>query len=308
MSVLHMETDTVDEQGRTILRVSTDMRDTVSALSYSIRSLSSSWQSDSAGNFIDEADQVLQRMQQKLEELDVLSQRTVQEVRQWVDTDTVKSSFSDFFGNFSLSGDDAMYLFAGGYLATHLRWSPLRPNSMVFTGPNWMREAVGIKEMTRVIKPTTLVKQMALLAYAANVAEGVYTGVKTYNDPRYEGTNRAMPAAVLDGLVKTAILAGGTTLLVGATALITTISAPAVVIGGAVIATWVVGGFLLDKFAQAPLWDAWQSSYQRDQAIESVTRYANEAKNFAQQKLQDGVRAVKNAFGSFIGGLLPSAP
>jgi uncharacterized protein YukE len=284
------------------------MRDTVSALSYSIRSLSSSWQGGAAENFIDEADQVLLRIQQHLEELDILSQRTVREVRQWVDTDTVKSSYSDFFGNFSLSLDDAKYLFAGGYLATHLRWSPLRPNSMIFTGPNWMRETVGIKEMTRVIKPTTLVKQMALLAYAANVVEGAGAGIDTYNDSRYAGTNRAMPAAVLDGLVKTAILAGGTTLLVGATALITTISAPAVVVGGAVILTWVVGGFVLDKFVQTPLWDSWQSSYQRDQAIESVTRYANDAKNFVQQKLKDDAQTIKNAFGGFISGLLPSAP
>jgi len=128
-----------------------------------------------------------------------------------------------------------------------------------------MRKLVGIKEATRVIKPTTLVKQMALLAYAENIGQGIKTARDTFLDPRYFGTDRAVPAALVDGIVKTAILAAGTTVLVVVTAAITIISAPAIV-GGAVIATWVVGGILLDKIFQTPLWQNWQNSTARDEA------------------------------------------
>ena len=176
---------------------------------------------------------------------------------------------------------------------------------MVFTGPNWMRKMVGIKEATRVIKPTTLVKQMALLAYAENVIEGGKTAWDTFNDPRYAGTTRAVPAAAVDGLMKTVILAAGTTVLVGATALISTIAAPAVVVGGAIIATWVVGGFLLDKFIQTPLWQSWQTSMARDKAIEYGTRKINEVKNFITYQAQQGAAKVKKVFENFRLALQP---
>ena len=306
MAILHMQTEDVDEIGRTILRTSTDIQEKISALNYSIRSLSSAWQGDASESFVDDACSLVQRLQIQTEELDILSQRTVREVQQWLETDAIDSKFTDFFGNPSFSLGDGKLLFAGGYLATHLTWSASFPTSMVFTGPNWMRKIVGIKEMTRVIKPTTLVKQMAVLALVANVTEGVYTGAQTYFDPRYAGTNRALPAAVLDGFVKTAILVGGTGILIGTTFLISTITAPAWIVGGAVIGTWVLGGMAIDKFAQTPLWNLWQKSYLRDQGIEKGTRYLNDAQNIVKQKLSDGKDLLKKAFSGFIGDLLPA--
>lgn len=306
MAILHMETDDADRCGRMILHSATDMLDRVESLRYTTRLLEGAWESPSSDQLITEMDRLLARIQQHVHQLDEISNRTIREVDQWLRTDEVNASFTDYFGNISLSLDDAKYLFAGGYLATHLRWSPLRPNSMVFTGPNWMRKLVGIKEATRVIKPTTLVKQMALLAYAENVVEGIGAAKDTFYDPEYFGTTRAVPAAVVDGVAKTLILAAGTTALVAATALITTISAPAVVVGGLVIGTWVVGGFFLDKFVQTPAWQAWQESSLRDQAIEKGTRLVNSAKNIVEFQVQSGVQQVKQAFGSFFGRLLPS--
>jgi len=300
-----METEVVDEQGRALLRHSTDMLDQVGSLRYSVKLLNNAWQGQSANDYSWDVERALNLIEYQVRQLDELSRRLVQEVRQWLDTDAVKGSFTDYF-NFSVTLDDAKYLFAGGYLATHLRWSPLRPNSMIFTGPNWMRKIVGIKEMTRVIKPGTLVKQMALLAYAENIVEGFGAAKDAFFDPRYAGTTRAVPAAVVDGVVKTAILAAGTTVLVLGTAAISTISAPAVVVGGAVIATWVVGGFLLDKLVQTPVWEAWQKSYVRDQAIEWGTRQVNNVKNFFQYQAQSNVSKVKQAFGGFVNRLLPS--
>ena len=305
--ILHMDTDEVDAQGRMLLQQSTNMLDRVSSLRYAVSLLEGSWQGDAASSFHWEFNRLVNQLEQQVHQLDELSHRTIQEVRQWLDTDTVKGSFTDYFDP-SLSRDDLKYLFAGGYLATHLRWSPLRPNSMIFTGPNWMREAVGIKEMTRVIKPATLVKQMALLAYGADLLEGIGAARDTYLDPQYAGTTRAAPAAIVDGVVKTAILAAGTTALVLATAAISTISAPAVVVGGAVIATWVVGGFLLDKMVQTPAWQAWQNSYARERAIEWGTRGAHEIKNFVQYQVDSGVMKAKQAFGSFFHQLMPSSP
>lgn len=307
MTILHIDTDTVDAQGRSLLRQCTDMLDRVSSLRYSVRLLQNAWQGEAANNFSWDIDRVLNQVEYQVRQLDELSRRTNQEVNQWLDADAVKGSFTDYF-DFSVSKGDVERLFVGGYLATHLRWSPLRPNSMIMTGPNAFREWVGIKGMTRVIKPGTLVKQMALLAYAENVAEGFGTARDTFFDPRYAGTTRAVPAAVIDGVVKTAILAAGTTALVIATGLISTISAPVWVVGGAIIGTWVVGGFLLDKMAQTPAWEAWQKSYVRDQAIEWGTQQVNEVKNFFQYQVSSSVQNVKQAFGGFVQGLLPSTP
>ncbi|MEA4907330.1 MAG: hypothetical protein GYA17_10155 [Chloroflexi bacterium] len=306
MTILHMDTEAVDDLGRIMRRSATEALDAVDEMRYSARALRDAWTGDQSDAFAGQLNTLIGKLEDQVSRLDGFARRSIQEAEQWQATDQVSQGYTSLFGDFSLSKSDVSGLAAGAYLATHLRWSSLRPNSMVFTGPDWMRKAVGIKEATRVIKPTTLVKQMAWIAYAENVGEAISTGRDTLLNSEYAGTERAIPAAVADGVVKFGILALGTTLLVGATAAITTISAPAVVIGGAVIATWAVGGFLIDKLAQTPAWEAWKSSDQRDQVIEWGTRASDKVQNFVEYNVKSGVEKVKDAFSNFIGALSPA--
>ncbi len=312
MPVLRMEIETVQENGRTILRTATDLLDLTQSLNYSIKSLDSSWESDGAYDFMHEASRLVQQITQHTQELDTIAQRVMNETQQWIATDNVKSGFAEFIDNTPLSWGDVKNLAAGGYIASQLGWSSLRPNSVTLKG--WMADALINNKMTHVIKPSTLLKKMAVVAYLDNVKDGVIAGSQTYyNDPEYRGTDRAWPAAILDGVVKTAILAGGTTAVIGSAAIVgggvallvgTTVAAP-VLVGGAVLVTWVAADIVLEKAAEAPLWDQWQNSYQRDKAIEEMARLKNEVNGFVVNKVRDEVQTVNKAFRGFINNLLP---
>lgn len=304
MPILHMDTNLVEDEARLLLRASTDMRDTINSLHYAIRSLSSNWQGGDAEHYIDEVENVIKRIIHHVDGLDALSQRTHREVQQWVDTDGRNSIFSDMWSEISISKDDALKVFSGTYLATHLRGSLLRPNSMIFTGPNWMRKILGIKEMTRVIKPSTLGERLAVVAYAEDLKNGVETGILTFRDLIARDSIRALPAGILDGLLKTAILAGGTLLLTSATSLILGISGPPVIIGGAVILTWVAGSFLMEKFVEPFIWNNWQNSYTRNLAIEELTRI----KNSMQQTFKNEINKINSIFRPYMSKLLSAPP
>lgn len=308
MPILKMDPDAIFEQSRSILQSSTEILNHVNRLRYSANNLNWAWEGGGSASLTNDLLSAVNSLEENVHKLDSLSENLHKEGQEWLEADHVQSSFLDIFWKSGFSIDDLNTGVGKGsaavYLITHLKWTPKRPNSMVFKGPNWMRRAVGIKEGTRVIRPSVLVKQMTILALAANLAEAGKTAFDTYTNPEYIGTDRAVPAALADGLVKFGILAGGTLVLTGLTAAIASFGLPVLVAGGLVIGTWVVGGFLLDKFAQTPLWKTWQQSHARDELIENGTRIINSSKAYLTEKVNTVKLQVKNAFAPFINNLL----
>lgn len=315
MTILRMDTDAVEDTGRQILSRSTDLMKEVENLRYSSRILADSWESDSARYLCESFSDLIGRLERQVDLLDDLYQRVIREEQEWLQADNQGTKFSAYYQLEydwkDLPGD---VLKVGGalYIISKLHGIPARPYSIPIHGPAWLLEKVGFGAHQRIMRPETITKQFmkssapVIGGGIAGVTDGVYTGVDSYRYGEYSGTSRAVPAAIVDGVVKGAMTGLVTAGLIFAASALTVGAAP-VVAGAAVIGTCVVGGFVLDKFLVDPVFKAFQGSQVHHEVVEGATQIGNQVQNFVSYGAQKGVIQVRSAFDRFIKALQPAA-
>jgi hypothetical protein len=309
MSVIHMDTETVKNQGRRLMYAASDMLDKSDELRISARSLRQRWTGPTAETFCNGFDRLVISLRAKALELDALAKSVMNEVDEWVEVDRTESAYlTELKKEFSLSPGNikgwigkSINIYSAINLAKNLRLSSLRPNSVVFTGPNWLRKALGIKEATRVIKPGTLAKNMAILGLAVSATDGIGAAVEDLTDARYEDTSRAVSAAVVDGAFRFTLSAVGTVALpLALGAIVAGVGLAAAPAAAIVLVGSIVGGIAYSTFAETPLWELWKQSATRDQVIENFHRAGQSLDNFLTGLSRQAAEGVTNAFGSFV--------
>lgn len=305
MSTIHMDIEIVYEQGRKMVSSTSDMLNMIDQLRYAVQDLQQAWSSPTATARIREMERLIDMLFSQAHKLEDLGLKVMREVDEWVNVDRTKSAYWDALReSFQVSFEDAQKLFAGTLLASTLRWTLKRPNSVVFTGPNWLRKAIGIKEMTRVIKPATLARGMAIAGLMNSAYEAIEAGIDAFLEYRQEDVSRAISAASVDSGFKFALTSVGKVGIPLALGVIVGAVGLPVVAGGAVV---VAGSVLLttaySKFVEAPVWEMWKQSTLRIQVIEACKRSIDRLVNFVSHQKDQAVQGVRKAFSNFINAI-----
>ena len=317
MTTMHMDTDRVDELGRTMIRSATDLKDQVDSLQYAIRRLQNSWLGDHADTTVNKISNISSELGSLADRMDHLAYLTIQESQQWMEADgSNQSIFSAWKQNLNYSFGDLredLTKFGGAaYIISTLHGVAARPNSVAIHGPDWLLKSVGFGPNQRIMSASSIQKQLlgssaALKGGAiAGIMDGINTGIDTFRNGEYAGTSRALPAAVVDGAVKgvvTGLVTAGLIALTGA--IIGTAAAP-VAVAAATIGVCVVGGSVINTFVVDPLFKAWQASHLHTQVVEEATRISNDVSNYFQYNVQAGIDRVRNSFSKFISIMAPA--
>ena len=297
-SVIHMETEQIYELGQKIMNMATEYISQVGQLRYSAGDLRQAWVSPRATLFSQDFGKLIENLQTQALVLDTLGKRLMREVDEWVDADRVESAYvSAVKDSFSISGREILGLGSAWYLPSHLGSSSARPNSMIFTGPNWMRKLLGIKEATRVIQPANLAKGMAWAGLLVSAGDAWGVIQEDIVNMHYEGPSRIISAATVDGATKFAISAVGTVgipLLLGT--IVTAVGLPVLAGGATVLAGTVILGFAYTKLVEAPAWQMWKESTTRQEFVETGARWVNQASNFLNHLKDQVVNQINNVF------------
>ena len=305
MSIIHMDTDIVDDQSRRMTYTATDMLEYLDRLRYSARDLRQGWTGSKASGFCEGLDKLIESLRSHAMELDSLGKNVIREVDQWINVDRTGSTYlSDLKKEFTLSWenikgwkDDSLKIGSAIALAGSLRWSPLRPNSIIFTGPNWLRKMLDIKEMTRVIRPETLAKDMALVGLVVSATDAFGAIIHDLSDARYEDASRTVSAAAVDGAFRFAISAAGTVVIpLALGALVAAVGVVGVPAGAAVLIGSVLGGIAYSKMLETPAWDWWKQSNVRNEIIEGGTRTINLIDNYVRDIGRKATERINGAF------------
>lgn len=308
MTTIHMDTGIVYEHGRQMMNTASELFKQIDALQLTMNRLRLAWNSPRADRYFDDWNRLRESLVAKAQELDQLAQRVMREVDEWITVDRTQSAYYEAYKKtFDISLKDVKQILVATVLATTLHWSFKRPNSIIFTGPNWMRKTLDIAEMTRVIKPTTLAKGMARVGAATSLIESGIAAWESFSEYSHEDLALATSAAIVDGAFKFAISAIGTVgipLLLGT--VVSTIGAPALVAGGIVLAGSVIGEIAYSKLIEAPLWEMWKNSTLRLQVIEQGRRTIDRFTNHIRALTFQSVQNVKSAFAPFIGEIVHS--
>ncbi len=307
MTTIHMETELVYEQGRMMIYRASDLLNMADRMDSALRNLRSTWHGPSADSQTVEIQNTIRALRTRAVELEDLGRRILREMDEWMNADRTQSAYISALKNtFSLSLSDFEKTAAALILASTLRWTSRRPNSIVFTGPNWMRKVLGIKEMTRVIRPSTLGKGLAITGLVESLWEGGDAARESLLEYWQEDVNRAISAATLDGGFKFAITAlGAVGIPLGLAALVAglpVVTAGAIVIGGSVVL-----GLLYSKFVEGPVWELWKHSIARLDAIETQKHMLDRLTYVVRNVMDEAVRKVDEGFSGFIQSIL-SAP
>lgn len=309
MATIHMEVEKVYEQGRLMMYSASDILNIVDRLSFAVNALRDSWNGPGVAMHIQEMDRTIRSLLAHATELDDLGKRVMREVDEWVDADRTEAAYlSALNDTFSISRKDTKKLWAAGVLATTLRWTAKRPNSIVFTGPNWMREAIGVKEMTRVIRPSNLARGMAMAGVIEAGVVGIDAAEDAFAEFWHEDLTRAISAATVDGVFHTALTAVGSAgipLLLGA--VVGAVGMPVVAAGAVVCGGSVLLSLAYSKFLEAPVWELWRQSTLRTEVIEASKRSIDRVVNAVGDLTTNAIQGVSGAFLNFIEGIV-SAP
>lgn len=314
MTIIHMDTDQVDELGRTLMRSATDILDLEESLKYAALRLQSAWLGDRADQTKRQLNSVSSQLSSLANRMDDLAKLTIHESQQWLEVDGSKQSLGSAWWqnvtyNFSDLKGDLTKFGGAAYIISTLHGVATRPNSVAIHGPEWLLKSVGFGPHQRIMSVSSIQKQLLGSSGAlagglfAGVTDGINTGIDNFTSGEYAGTSRAFPAAVVDGAVKgvvTGLLTAGLIALTGA--IIGTAAAP-VAVAAATIGVCVVGGSLLNTFVVDPLFKVWQASHLHAQVVEGATRLSNDVANFFQYKVQSEMDFVRNSFTKFISPL-----
>ncbi len=305
-----MDTEIVYEQGRKMVSSTSDMLNMIDRLRYAVQDLQHAWSSPTATARIREMERLIDVLFSQAQRLEELGLRVMREVDEWVNVDRTKPAYwSALRGSFQVSFEDTQRLFASALLAFTLRWTVKRPNSIVFTGPNWLRKAIGIKEMTRVITPAMLTKVMAAAGLIDSVYEAVETSIDEFLEYRQEDISRAISAASVDFGFKFALTyVGKVGISLALGSLVSAVGLPVVASGAMVLVGYGLLTVAYSKFIEAPVWQMWKESTLRIQTIEACKRSIDRLVNFVNHQKDQAVQRVRKAFSNFINAIIPSAP
>lgn len=306
MPTLHMVTETVDENSRFLIRQSTDMLNILGSMRSSLGGVDYAWQGQASYDFIYDLERILNQIEKQIYDLDDLSKRMNREVNQWLETDSAKFRFSDYYQlGYDLRDlpDDVKKVSGALFIinAFH-KISPLRPNSVSIHGTIAKLKSVGFGPSQRIMKPETILKQLKGTispvkgGVIAGLTDGLLTGIDSYFTGEYAGTSRALPAAITDGVVKGVVTGLVTALIIGAAGLFTAGIAAPIVAATAVIGITVIGGLVIDKFILDPMFRAWQKSDSHAQAVEGATRIGNNINNYLDYRVHKDINQVRSAF------------
>lgn len=307
-TIIHMDTDIVQEGARKLTYTATDFLDLLDELRYCAGNLRQAWSGPRATQYTQDFDKLIVSLRSQSINLDTLGNRVMREVDEWVDVDRIESEYvSAVKDSFSVSEKEGRALFSAVALASTLRWSSLRPNSIILSGPNWLRKAVGIKEMTRVIKPANLAKGMAVAGLITSAGDALGAIREDLANPMYEDVSRMASAITVDGAFRFALSAVGTVAIpLALGAIVTAVGLPVVAGGAVVLAGSVLLGFGYSKLVEAPVWEMWKNSTAREDAIEKGARVINQVSNYVDHVKQKTFERVSGAFGSFINAITVS--
>lgn len=307
MSIIHMDTEVVYEHARQMMYTASDILKKVDTLRLQVARLRIAWKSPQADHFFSEWDGLFHRLNNLAVELDHLANRVMREADEWISTDRTQSAYFQEVRP-ALSFNDVERIVAASILASTLRWSEKRWNSIIFTGPNPLRKALDIKPMTRVIRPWTLAKGMATVGMVESLRAGVKEGIRSFLEYAHEDVARAVSAATVDGAFKTVLSAvgkAGIPLALGA--IMSTVGAPVLVSGAVVLVGSVVGQTVYSKFLEEPVWNLWKKSTIRLRVIEEGKRaidwVSNRAQALVDQMIVQPAKKVQRAFSYFIRNL-----
>jgi len=311
MTIIHMETEQVEDLARKLMRSATDFYDKGDAFRHSAQRLQSNWSGGRSDRITGQMRNVSNQIHSLADQMDDLADLTRREYQQWLEVDGSKKSFFSIYKdnvkyNWQKGIEDLTKIGAVGYIVSKFHTIPTRPNSVPIHGPNWLLKSIGMNPHARVMRPETIQKQLLGSSAAltggviAGLADGYQTGKESLLYGEYAGTSRAIPAAVVDGAVKGIITGVITAGLIAATGAIIGAGAPLLLVAGATIAICVVVGSFINSFVADPLFRAWQGSNSHDKAVEGAARIGNTVTNFVQHNAQTGMDSVRNAFSKFI--------
>lgn len=318
MTIMHMDTDQVDELGRSMMCTATDIMDQVDTLQYAIRRIQNAWLGDRADSFVNKISDISSELGSLADRMDHLAYLTIQESQQWLEADGSNQNFLASYKK-SLEYDlfdlpeDLLKLGGVGYVIGTLHSIPSRPNSIPIHGPDWLLKLIGFNPKQRIMTPKDIQKQLqgskATLkgSVIAGVKEGIMTGYDTFNNGEYAGTSHALPDAFIDGVLKGVVTTGVAYGLGAITTVVIGTAASPIIAGAAVIGISVIGSMAIDKLGVDPLFKIWQQSDLHDKAITGATRIANNVSNYVKYQVQSSVDYVRNSFSQFFNALNPAA-
>jgi len=304
-NIIHMDTDLVQEGGRKLIYTATDLLNWVDRLRYCAYDLRQAWSSPQATKYMQDFDKLIESLRAQSQNLDTLGNRVMREIDEWIDTDRMDPEYiSALKDSFSVSEKEGETLFSAVALASMLSWSPLRPNSVILSGPNWLRKAVGIKEMTRVIKPANLARGMAVAGLITSAGDAFEAIQEDLANPLYEDVSRMTSAITVDGAFRFALSAVGTAAIpLALGAIVTAVGLPVVTGGAVVLAGSVLLGFGYSKLVEAPVWEMWKNSTVREDVIEKGARVINQVSNYVNHVTQKTIEHISGAFSGFINAI-----
>ena len=164
-----------------------------------------------------------------------------------------------------------------------------------------MREAIKIKKMTRVIRPMTLARGMAVAGIIESGDEAIETFWKEIRNPVYGSLSRRFSAATVDAGFNFAISAvGNIGIPLALGAIVSAVGLPVLASGTVILAGSVLFGIGYQHFVQKTLWDTWKHSSVRTETIEQVTHVVDKIVNYVRDLKQQMVIEVDKAFDNFI--------
>ena len=297
MTTLHMKTEEVRHVAHRLDLAVGDLYFKPGTFKSAAGSIRSAWQGGRSAYYASQLQQMGNLLRDEILDLQRLVKRVYSEVSEWEEADQPDSASFDWFNKIFTVGKESLGVASALYLATHLHSSILRPNSIVFTGPNWMRKAVGIKEMTRVIKPTTLAKGMAIAGVVESAWEAGEVIMEDLNSMHSGNRTQMISTATVDGGFRFALSAvGAVGIPMALGAVVTAVGLPVVAGGAVVLAGSIVLGLTYYKWIEAQVWESWKQSAAREEIINEV---ANQVRNLKAQ----ATRRVMGAFQGFIEGI-----
>jgi CII-binding regulator of phage lambda lysogenization HflD len=134
-----MDTDQVDELGRTLMRSATDILDLEESLKYAALRLQSAWLGDRADQTKRQLNSVSSQLSSLANRMDDLAKLTIHESQQWLEVDGSNQSLGSAWWQNAKNNvgdliEDLPKFGGAAYIISTLHSVPARPNSVALHG------------------------------------------------------------------------------------------------------------------------------------------------------------------------------